>query len=604
MNGSVETLSAALADRYRIDRKLGSGGMADVYLAHDLRHDREVAIKVMRPELAQSLGTERFLREIRLLAQLQHPHILGLVDSGEAAGMLYYVMPYLPSGSLRDKLDRERELPIADALSILRAIAEALEHAHAQGIVHRDVKPENVLFSSGHAQVADFGIARIVAGSDAASTALTTLGMTIGTPQYMAPEQASGDPRTDHRADLYAFGVLAYEVLAGAPPFTGANAAQLISQHMTERPAPLAKRRPSVPAVLDALVMRCLEKHPADRWQSARDVIAAIDRAATAAQDAVSGPRSAGTVTAHKTINETTVRRLDRKSFDPRMLGDTLEYLDNRVESDVLVVMFNAIWLDGTDFEPHLRTLPYHCIAPTLYGFTSRARHRAALSLRDHMVLLAELIEGVAQEQTPSLLLLAGFSASGDLVMKLPAVMAEAGRTPDGVLALGPNQGMETCFISRVMAELSSNDPATLLAAFRSIGEIAGSLDDWIIINGYLGRIMTRFRSDVTPLSALGRDIIAPFIEDEPGTFAAMYRDVTARVPLVRCVFEDSETCNRLLRRDLVDHMDRGILGPHHRDGSLLLEPTPSHFEITQPERIAAHLAAMVEELRELRRRA
>ena len=592
-----------LGDRYRVVRKLGEGGMAEVYLAQDLRHDREVAIKVMRPEMARSLGRERFLREVRLLAHLQHPHILGLVDSGEAEGAVYYVMPYLPAGSLRQRLDRERELPLEDAIQILREIAGALEHAHAQGVVHRDIKPENVLFSAGHAQVADFGIARLLteAGGDAGTSTptLTAAGVVIGTPQYMAPEQAAGDPKTDARADLYAFGVLAYEALAGEPPFTASTAARIAAMHLTQKPAPLSSRRPSVSSALEAVVMRCLEKLPADRWQSAREMRAALDRAATAERATPQPSRAPGTVTAQFPITEAVARRLDRSSFDPRMIGDSLEYLDNRAESDVLVVLFNAIWLDAADFEAHLRMLPYRCVSPTLYGFEPRARHRLALSLGDHMVLLSELLQALVRSYEPSLLLLVGFSASGDLVLKLPAVAGAAGgRVPDGVLALGPNQAMETCFISRVMARLENNEPTKMLAALRSVGEAAGSLDDWIIINGYLGRIMNRFRADVGPLRALGRDLVEPFERDEPGAFPAMYREATSLVRLVRCVFEDSEVCNRHLRQALMDHMDRGILGEHHRDGSLLVEPTPSHFDIVAPERVAVHLQAMIGELR------
>jgi serine/threonine protein kinase len=597
MDDAAQVLSRHLADRYRIVDLIGAGGMAHVVRAQDLRHDREVAIKIMRPELAKSLGTERFLREIRLLARLQHPHILGLVDSGEAGGVLYYVMPYLAGGSLRGRLDREGELPLADAVQILREVAGALEHAHGEGIVHRDIKPENVLFSAGHALLADFGIARVAIGADGGTT-LTTAGLTIGTPRYMAPEQAAGDPRTDHRADLYAFGALAYEVLGGAPPFEADSVAQLVAMHWSQEPVPLSKRRPSVPAALEALVMRCLQKRPADRWQSARELIAALEHAASADPGTTRERTGVRTVTARLAITEAMARRLDRRNFDPRMIGDGLEYLDNQTESDVLVILINAVWLDSSDFEPHLRTLPFRCVAPTLYGFTSRARHRFPLSLRDHMSLLTDLMQAKARECNPALLLVVGFSAAGDLALMIPPAIPESERSPDGILALGPNQAMETCFLSRAMARLESNDPAQLLAAFRGISETASNLDDWIIINGYLGRIMDRFRGEVSPLRLLGRDIIEPFERDDAGAFAAMYREATSRVRLVRCVFEDSETCNRLLRKLLMDHMDHGILGAHHRDGSLLVETTPSHFEIAHADRVAAHLTAMVQELR------
>ncbi len=261
MDGIAEKLAASLSHRYRIGPTLGAGGMASVFQAHDVPHGRDVAIKVMHPELAESVGAARFLREIRVLARLQHPHILGLVDSGEAGGLLYYVMPYLAGGSLRARLDHDRELPIAEALQVLREVAEALEHAHALGIVHRDIKPENVLFSAGHSQVADFGIARLVGAKDGGKT-ITRAGTVIGTPQYMAPEQAAGDPKTDHRADVYAFGALAYEMLAGAPVFAASSLAQLTAMHMTEEPAPLSKRRPTVSPRLEDLVMRCLRKRP------------------------------------------------------------------------------------------------------------------------------------------------------------------------------------------------------------------------------------------------------------------------------------------------------------------------------------------------------
>jgi hypothetical protein len=303
-------------------------------------------------------------------------------------------------------------------------------------------------------------------------------------------------------------------------------------------------------------------------------------------------------VTARLPITETLARRLDRRSFDPRMIGDSLEYLDNQAESDVLVMLLNAVWLDGSDFEPHLRMLPYRCIAPTLYGFAPHARHRFALSLRDHVLLLSELLNVTVEESSPSLVIAVGFSASGDLVLKLASSTPDGARAPDGILALGPNQGVETCFISRVLAKLESNDPTQLLAALRTISETASSLDDWLLLNGYLGRILSRFRDDLSPLRSLGRDIVEPFERDNPGAFAQMYREAASRVRRVRCIFEDSETCNRLLRNVLTDHMDRRILGEHHRDGSLLIEPTPSHFELLQPARVAAHLATMVEELR------
>ncbi|MFI5244575.1 MAG: protein kinase, partial [Gemmatimonadales bacterium] len=270
-------LRGALADRYRVEREVGRGGMATVFLAHDLRHDRAVAIKVLHQDVATSLGADRFLREIAIAAKLQHPHILPLLDSGagEGAAFLFYVMPFVPGESLRDKLARERELPIADAVRILREVADALAYAHDAGVVHRDIKPENVMLSGRHAFVMDFGVAKAVNDATQLGT-LTAVGVTLGTPTYMAPEQAAADPLVDHRADLYAFGVMAYELLAGAPPFGGATAQAILAAHLTQEPIPLTAQR-VVPPALAQLIMKCLEKRPADRWQSAHELAPLFD---------------------------------------------------------------------------------------------------------------------------------------------------------------------------------------------------------------------------------------------------------------------------------------------------------------------------------------
>ncbi|HSA57613.1 MAG TPA: serine/threonine-protein kinase [Gemmatimonadaceae bacterium] len=290
-------LIAALSDRYRIQRELGAGGMATVYLAEDLKHHRPVAIKVLHPDIANTIGPERFLREIEIAAGLHHPHILPLYDSGEAAGFLFYVMPYVEGESLGRKLAREGELPVADAVRILRDVADALAKAHAQGLVHRDIKPDNVLLADRHALVADFGVARAVSQA-AAGTTLTSVGVALGTPAYMAPEQAAADPNVDHRADIYAFGCLGYEMLTGAPPFTGHGAPQVLAAHMTTAPVRVTQHRAAVPEPLAQLVMRCLEKKPADRWQSAAELVTQLETmltpgsgtAATRAQLAASIP--------------------------------------------------------------------------------------------------------------------------------------------------------------------------------------------------------------------------------------------------------------------------------------------------------------------------
>jgi serine/threonine-protein kinase len=268
MTTALEHVQSALAPRYLIRRELGAGGMAVVYLADDPRHERAVAVKVMRSELAAALGPERFLREIRIAARLRHPHIVPLYDSGEADGLLYYVMPYVEGESLRDRLRRERQLPMDEALGIGREVADALAHAHEHELVHRDIKPENILLEGGHALVADFGIARAV-GSAATKDLTTATGLAIGTPAYMSPEQALGDAAVDARSDVYALGCVVYEMLVGEPPYTGPTAQAIMARRLSEPVRSLRTVRDTVPDQLERAVMRALARVPADRFRSA-----------------------------------------------------------------------------------------------------------------------------------------------------------------------------------------------------------------------------------------------------------------------------------------------------------------------------------------------
>jgi serine/threonine-protein kinase len=275
MTAVPSEVSAALADRYAIERELGQGGMATVYLAEDLKHQRKVAIKVLRPELAAVLGANRFLQEIRTTAHLQHPNILPLFDSGEAGGVLYYVMPYIRGETLREKLDREKQLGIPEAVRITAEVAEALDYAHRQEVVHRDIKPENILLQDGRPVVADFGIALAV--SAAAGGRMTETGLSLGTPHYMSPEQATAEKDITRRSDIYSLGAVLYEMLAGDPPHTGSSAQQIIMRIITEEPRPLTTLRHTVPPHVAAAVAKAIEKLPADRFDSAREFRKALE---------------------------------------------------------------------------------------------------------------------------------------------------------------------------------------------------------------------------------------------------------------------------------------------------------------------------------------
>ena len=275
-------LTSALAGRYRIDRELGHGGMATVYLAQDLKHGREVAIKVLRPELAHSLGADRFLREIQLAAKLSHPHILPLYDSGEAAGVLYFVMPNVEGASLRDRLDQTKQLPVDEAVRIASEVAGALDYAHRHGVVHRDIKPENIMLHDGHAMVADFGIGKALSAGD--SQSLTQTGMSVGTPAYMSPEQAVGE-EVDGRSDLYSLGCVLYEMLVGEPPFTGPTVQAVIAKRFVQTPADVTAFRENIPRPVARVVRKALARTPIDRYESGAQVIAALAEVDTAPQN-------------------------------------------------------------------------------------------------------------------------------------------------------------------------------------------------------------------------------------------------------------------------------------------------------------------------------
>jgi eukaryotic-like serine/threonine-protein kinase len=296
-------LAAGLADRYRLEREIGAGGMATVYLAHDLKHHRRVAVKVLRPELGAVLGVERFLAEIQVTATLQHPHLLPLFDSGEVDGLLFYVMPYVEGESLRARLERERQFPVEEAVRITLSVASALDYAHRHGVIHRDLKPENILLHDGQPLVADFGIALAV--SNAGGGRVTQTGLSLGTPQYMSPEQATGDSIIDGRSDIYSLAAVLYEMLTGEPPHVGATSQAVIARLLTEKPRSVRAGRPTVPPHVDAAVERALQKLPADRFGTVKefaDMLAGrvvVPEAAPAVREPAAPGRSWGRAARH-----------------------------------------------------------------------------------------------------------------------------------------------------------------------------------------------------------------------------------------------------------------------------------------------------------------
>jgi tRNA A-37 threonylcarbamoyl transferase component Bud32/pimeloyl-ACP methyl ester carboxylesterase len=588
-------LAAALADRYRIERPLGQGGMAVVYLADDLKHGRKVAIKILRPEVAAAVGVERFVREIRTSATLQHPHILGLIDSGEANGTAYYVMPLVEGESLRDRLRREKQLPVADAVRIASEIASALDYAHRRGIIHRDIKPENILLQDGQALVADFGIALGVTSSS--DTRMTGTGISVGTPHYMSPEQAMGERDITARSDVYSLGCVTYEMLLGEPPFTGPTTQAIVAKVLTERPGSVVARRHMVPVAIERAIHTALQKLPADRFASTIAFSAALASAGSEAT-AHKGTAEPTVTSGAFRLSEDTCRRLARTSFDPRLIGSTMHYLDNGVESDVLVCYIPACGRAANQYDKVLETATYRAVAVTFRGFEPVTAWRPSLSLDDHMVLVREFLRDVVARLRPRITIIGGFSSGADFAIRLAAAPDPEPRLRlDGCLALGANLSIDTCFLTSELATLNDRDDAGLLAILRRVSNQASSLDEWVNLCEYAVSIVPTFRHDVAALRAFGAAISAPFATEKLTPFADWYRAAAAKGCQLRCVFEDTPMFRDLVRELQLRNLDDGLLGPQYEEGSIVAEAGTGHFDLIGPSRVEDYVLALVDRL-------
>src|SRR6266480_4486678 len=530
---------------YEIIAPLGAGGMGEVYRARDVRHDRLVAVKVLRSDACPVNGAERFLREIRIAAHLTHPHILPLIDSGESGGVLFYVMPYIEGETLRERIAGMGELPIPESIRILRHVTDALAYAHARGVIHRDIKPENVLLSDRHALVADFGVAKALSDlSSSAMTAttnlITAMGTTVGTPAYMAPEQVGGDV-VDHRADLYAIGVAAYDMLGEI---------EAAAEEQTKTPASVE-------------IANQLAEH-------------------------------------RFTLTERVCRKLNRATLDPRIIGDHLDYVENQVRSDVLVFFLHGLGLDHRDFEPILKRLRYRGASPTLYGCESERRGRISLSLADHVVILREWLREVRERFQPATLVMVGFSLGADMGFELLLGPADE-PTPriDAFLSLGCNLNFDTCFVSRVLASIAPEHPEMSIGDLRRLGDSAISLDEWLNIHEYLVKVLRKFEGDIGVLQRSAADIVWP-LKEMPGfdVFARWFRGARECLPVLRLVFPNDSGSMAALARLKLENLDTGILGGEFPEGTITVSASGDHFDLMTAEHVLRQVDELVAEAR------
>jgi hypothetical protein len=419
----------------------------------------------------------------------------------------------------------------------------------------------------------------------------------------MAPEQlAGGESQLDPRTDIYSFGVVAYELLAGHPPFSDSTIQQLVTAHLVEQPVRLKERRPSVGLRLDEIVMRCLQKRPADRWQSVDEILGRLDSLTTPiAENAVDGFPIRPILEHGFRLTHDICRSLNRAALDVRMIGDTVRYHDNEVASDVLVCYLHACGLDASEFDEILRQSKYRGIAPTFYGFEPFARRRFPLPLADHLTIVRAFIRTLAAQLKPALVLVVGFSSGADCAMQLATISDEPGERPlaDGCLSLGCNLSIETCFVTRVLAKLGSDTPAAILRDLRDVAAGADTLEEWLTIHEYFVKIFRKFGSHIAPLRDHALEIVKPFDKEPLRPFVEWYRSASANVRALRCVFEDSATYNSLVRELLIKQFDNQILGDHYREDSVVIDPDTNHFDLAEPDRVARQVDVMVESLRE-----
>ena len=364
---------------------------------------------------------------------------------------------------------------------------------------------------------------------------------------------------------------------------------------MMRPPEPLTRHRPGIPEALEDIVLRCLAKRPADRFQRADEIVSRLDALLTGPLSEMMGSTEEHAVAPLKyRVSEHLARRLDRQVFDPRMVGDSMEYLDNHARSDTLVCFVPVIGLDAEEYEEHLRVLPWRCVAVTPFSHESHRNRRYTLSLNDHFTLLRHFLRHVEERTAPRRVVLAGFSSGADAVMRFVAARPGGGARIDAVLSLGCNISLETCFVTSMLARMSSRHPERLLADLKSVGETATELDSWLTVHTYLVAMLKKFRGSVDPLRSLAREIVRPFEMAGDSPFQSWYKDVSANVRGVRCVFEDTERFRAFVGDIVLSQPGSNKLGDKYREDTIIIEPDSTHFDLERPEVVQKHLEAIL----------
>jgi len=600
---------------YEVVGLLGAGGMGEVYRARDERLAREVALKVLPAAVCgDAERLRRFEREARAAAALNHPNVVVIYDIGTDGDTTYLATELLEGKTLRDEL-AGGALPLRRAIGWAMQIAMGLAAAHEKGVIHRDLKPENVLIAKdGRAKILDFGIAKLVErgalgnvradeNDSATLTVETTPGMLLGTVGYMSPEQVRGE-EVDCRSDIFGFGATLYEMLSGARAFAGKSAVETLNAILTQEPEELTRRNPEVSAALWRIVERTLAKDASERFCSSRDVAFALG-AVTRDEHAVphaAQPRESrsGSLVREFVLTERVCRQLDRSSLDPRIIGDRMLYADNGRESDVLLCCLDGIGLDGEDFTSHLEGTSCRSVAPALYGCEKHTSRRIRLHVADHLVILREWLRHVVEQEKIKAIILVGFSAGADLWMEFASRGKDPALPVSGLVALDPNVSFETCWVTRILAQLCTDTPAQVIEKLRTLSSGTRTLNEWLNVHKYLVRVLQKFDGNLEVLAQFASEMVQPFEVAGLEEFARRFRGATSAIPYVRCVFSGAGVYNPELEgigAVKLANLDSGFLGDAYSEDSMVVEYDADHFELLDLQRLKKYLDPIVQKL-------
>ncbi len=583
-----------MVSHYRIVEKIGAGGMGEVYLAEDTKLKRRVALKFLPEEQARNdTALRQLTQEARAAARLQHPNIVAVHEVNEHGRVPYIAMDYIEGQSLRE-LSGPKPLPVADIVDICIQITRGLTEAHEKGITHRDLKPGNLMIdSTGVVKILDFGLAVLsdleaTDDPDATRTSNPLANRIAGTIAYMAPEQLLGQ-EINSRVDIFALGVIIHELITGEHPFMAPSATEISASILRDTPADLHSTRSNIPYDLSRIVSRCVAKKPDKRFQTARDVCNELEELSnelhrdTAITVTDQSLMQAGTTIGEESFVITTelVRQLSHK--DPRIIGSSLAYIDNGVSSETLIFYLHGLGSDHGAFTDVIGQLPFRAVAMSVFGFDNNAQLRIPLTLNDHSILLHALIKDRCRRLRPRNIVLAGHSSGADHILHLLISELFTDIRVSGILALGCNVHIEDCFASGRLAELAAGDENQILSTINQFSQLFTSLDNWLILHGYLVAAFTKFGIQTEPLSQYASDIFDPFKDGSWEQFPKWYKHCKNRIPHIQFVIDtDGYPALDMLMQE---HLESNVLGDAFHEGTIIRVPC-SHMELGQPKMV------------------